>query len=506
VVELIKAWAERALPSWQEKGKVQAPRILLAKLALERDVPEVNAYLQKAEPWAGIGSTWTLRRSGDYDFSLPGLTAILYKYGDRPELLYPETRRHLLNVLLNQDGAGFNTTVPGSLGLVTETENHILMTEGSRYLKNQWLSERGAAEYNNTENGLERKLVAFIREMEEAGPYEFNSDPYSGYTIMALLTLEAFAHDPVASAARSLLDRMNWEYALGSMQLRRYPPFRRQPRRADKTDLRDHPHTAVMHIWLARALNATPPGAATVMDMNDHHAVYAALMPYRLAAETVDRAMATDRRHYVRIGRGPDASPELHAAGPGYLLSAGGTGRPKGSLIVARPIVLLLNDGAVELSEVFTIGAGGDYRSWNNTGVLPNFAVGRGPLQVPSRYQSLARGETWSVYHAPGVLIGAATYSSETDDQDGRGVAALYLQSMENEDDVPGAAAGLQRNLERLAPGTDLGAGRVTLPDGREIAFDLSVGPDEWVIREVNGAATQRSMISWPRLSGSITQ
>jgi hypothetical protein len=50
------------------------------------------------------------------------------------------------------------------------------------------------------------------------------------------------------------------------------------------------------------------------------------------------------------------------------------------------------------------------------------------------------------------------------------------------------------------------GVGRVTLPDGREIAFDLSVGPDEWVIREVNGAATQRSMISWPRLSGSITQ
>lgn len=31
----------------------------------------------------------------------------------------------------------FRTTVPGSMRMVTETENHILMTEESRYLKNR---------------------------------------------------------------------------------------------------------------------------------------------------------------------------------------------------------------------------------------------------------------------------------------------------------------------------------------------------------------------------------
>ncbi len=500
VMALIRAWAERPLPSWKENGKVQAPRILLAKLALERDIPEVNAYLQAAEPWAGIGSTWTLRKSGDYDFSLPGLTAILYQYGERPELLYPETRTHLLDVLLNQEGGDFNTTVPGSMRLVTETENHILMTEGARYLKNQWLHEHNKAghdadRYDNAANGLQDKLVAFIREIEQAGPYEFNSVPYSGYTIMALLTLEAFADEPVAVASRSLLDRMNWEYALGSLQLRRYPPFRRQPRRAEITDLTKHPHSAIMRVWLSQAGHGPFPVAD-----NEHHAVYAALMPYRLPEETAGRALAVDRRHFVRIGRGPGASPELYAAGPGYLLSAGGTGRPKGSLIVARPIVLLLNDGAEQLSEVFTIGASGDYTQWNNTGVLRDFAVGRGPLRIPRQYTPLTSGDTWAVYHHEGLLI-AAGERSEADESS---VAALYLQPLPDQADAAGAAAELQRSLERLTPGEQLSAGRATLPDGRDVGFDLTVGADQWLIRAINGSPTQHSVISWPRLSGTL--
>lgn len=497
--DVVRSWAERDLPDWQEEGKVAAPRVLLAKLATGKDVDTVNDYLRAAVPWAKIGSTWGLRPNGDYDFSLPPLTAILYLFGDRGHaqrggvgrpLLRSDVQSHLVNVLLDQHGPGFQTTVPGSLGLVTETENHILMIEGSRYLKNQWLRLNGDTDprYDNRRNGLEEKLTAFIREIDAAGPYEFNSTPYFGYTAMALLTLEAFAGDPVASAARSLLDRMNYEFALGSSGLRRYAPYRRQPRRAGMTDLTNHPHTAMMRVWLG------DEAAAAVTD-NQHHAVYAALMPYRLPSAVAEAARAGgEREYFVRIGRGPGASPELYSSGPGFLLSAGGTGREPRSLIVARPTVLFLNDGAVDLSETFHIGGAGDYHEWNNTGVLHRFAVARAPLHVPQGIEPAVSGKPWSVYIVDGtaderqLLVAAADTGT---------VAALYLPEKTSSE-----AKQLAEQLNRNSPSSLLEAGQAVLPDGRSVEFDLSVSSDLWVISTPKEAG--RRVTEWPRLSGWI--
>lgn len=547
VSALIETWAARDLPSWKEQGKVTAPRILLAKLALGVDVDDVNSYLRAARPWAKIGSTWGLRPNGDYDFSLPPLTAILYLYGGSPHdvssdggkpLLDADTVEHLLSVLLNQDGPGFRTTVPGSLGLVTETENHILMIEGSRYLKNQWLRRHGNEDprFDNRQNGLESALVQFIREIDAAGPYEFNSSPYFGYTAMALLTLEAFAAEPVASAARELLDRMNYEYALGSYGLRRYAPFRRQPRRASITDLTDHPHTAMMRVWVAQAT-----GIPLSIDNNTHQALYAALMPYRLPVRTaavaargasVPGGTSTDDEaqtsqttkpahgieYFVRVGRGPGASPELYSGGPGYLLSAGGTGRSASSLIVARPIVLFADDGARDLSHTFMIGSEGDHHSWNNTGVLHRFSVGRSPLSVPAQYSAIAAGDLWRVYAAgEGQRILLAVCDT------GR-VAALYVASEAFPcDSAPGADRGrgratsnsvalseqaekLLRFLEDRNPAYVVDAGQIHLPDGRHVSFDLDAGADEWVVVSVDGEATDRKLPNWPRLDGWVIE
>lgn len=515
VGDLIREWAEEELPDWQEEGKVSAPRVLLAKLAVGININEVNSYIQATTPWAGIGSTWGLRPNGDYDFSLPPLTAILYLYGDDSSVLYPETREHLLSVLLNQEGSGFTTTVPGSAGLVTETENHILMIEGSRYLKNQWLRTHGddRRRYDNTANGLEEELAAFIQEMEQAGPYEFNSTPYAGYTAMALLTLEAFAEEPVASAARSVLDRMNYEYALGSHGLRRYGVYRRQPKRAGETSLTKHPQTAMMHVWVAQTLGADYPGAAEAIAENRHHAVFAALMPYRLPTAIAERAARTDRDHTVRIGRGPDASPELYSAGPGVLLSAGGTGRPEGSLIVARPITLFLNDGAGDLTELFTIGGEGDYHEWNNTGVLADFAVGRSPLTVPEAYQTIASSDSWRVYAGPPAGTGVdgsagGAYSASRRvliaGADTGSVAALYVHPLDAGTDAAAAAQTLARDLEAGVAPSALDGGSVTLPDGRTVTFDLAADADDWVITAVDGAAVDLDLTGWPRLTGEI--
>jgi hypothetical protein len=301
---------------------------------------------------------------------------------------------------------------------------------------------------------------------------------------------------------------MNWEYALGSHQLRRYPVFRRQPGRAARTHLADHPHTAMMRVWVS--LHAD---ARFAIERNDHHAVFAALMPYRLPARIARTALATTRDYSVRIGRGPGASPELYTAGRG-----------SGSLIVARPLALFLDDGASDVSELFHLGGAGDYHEWNNTGVLERFAVARSPAHVPSRYEPDARGETWRVYGVSGLLIAVAD-TGET--------AAMYLREVEapfhggadttgTDDARPDtaatdtaatdtaaaaatAASRLLARLEALASASALDEGSVRLPDGRHVEFDLTAAADRWVITAVNGDATARDLTKWPRMAGSVS-
>lgn len=270
-----------------------------------------------------------------------------------------------------------------------------------------------------------------------------------------------------------------------------------------------------MQVWLAQDLGEAHPGAAEAVDMNDHHAVYAALMPYRLPGDIVATATQTVRRHSVRIGRGPGASPEIYAAGAdgpvpdattGYLLSAGGTGRPEGSLIVARPITLFLEDrllsaaeaDATDVDGLFHLGGAGEYHEWNNTGVIADFAVGRPPLEVPATYRDrvLADGGVWSVYQGPGELLiaGADTGSS----------AALYVSTVTRaggaDATAAAAAAELRAALETGSPGPQLDAGKVTLPDGRTVSFDLGADADTWVIEEVDGEPRARDLSRWPRL------
>jgi len=505
VSDLIREWASREIPDWESEGKVTAPRVLLAKLATGTDIVEVNRYLVGASPWAKIGSTWGLRPNGDYDFSLPPLTAILHQFGDTPELLYPETRGHLLSVLLNQDGPGFETTVPGSLRLVAETENHILMTEGSRYLKNQWLVAHGetARRFDNAANGLEDALVGFINELDTAGLYEFNSTPYIGYTLMALLTLEAFANPPVADAARASIDRINYEYALGSLQLRRYAAYRRQRSRRDRTDLADHPHTSMMRTWVALAGSPVPE-----ITTNTHQAIYAALMPYRLPQETVNVATQVRRAHYVRIGRGEGASPEIYSAGDRFLISAGGTGRPERSQIVARPVSVMLADHAGDVRELITAGGDGPDTEWNNSGVLPGVAIARPPISIPAAHTVAAEAGIWTVIvdDPTGVWI-VAGETPQT--------AILYVLGERDrlpatvsdsrlDPDLIARPSALARWFSEHVSPDALDRGCLSLPDGRSVTFDLDAAPDTWVISSVDGVEVPRNLTAWPRLSGWV--
>ena len=483
-----QAWAARPLGDWRTAGKGNAPRVLLARLVTRTKLAETNEFLLALRPWGTSGSRWALHNSGDYDFTLAVLTAMLWLRGDEPDTLFPATREHVLHVLLTEDGDGFRSKAPRTLGIVNETENHIVMTEGSRYLKNRWLQTHGnaAPRYDNAANGMEGKLLAVLAEMKATGLFEFNSQPYIGYTITALLNLEAFGAEPLRVAAREVLDTVNWSYALGSYRLRHFPPFRRRYEYAAATSLTFGYQTAFMKTWLSFA--PVPMDTPELGKGGEVHALIGACLPYRPPDRVVRLMFDKGAGYFAQLGHGPGASPEVYSTGPHFLLSAGGSHRGERSQIVARPITLLLDDGAIDLADVFHLaGPGGDFRRWNNTGVYRNFACAAGPVAIPARAKTIARNGPWQLFApTPGLLV--AVYSMPD-----LGLLALF----------PGAEpAGLLDAIARANP-SGPGLARVCqFPNGPKLSYDPHSRNDRWVMTAEGDRLFEREFDHWPLFTG----
>lgn len=484
--KILKHWHEQPLPDWKTQGKTKAPRALMARFLLGQDLEAANAYLQAAEPWGEVGSTWFNHTNGDYDFTLAGLIPILYLFGEDDSVLYPETHKHLLKILLTEEGGEPLVMVPNTMGLVHDTENHLLMTEGSRYLKNRWRSLHGNTEslYDNATNGLETWLLSYLNKLHDAGLYEFNSIPYLGYTLTALLNLEAFGSEVIQTAAREVLDQLNWQYAVGSLNYRHFPPFRRQYRHAGDTKLDADYHTALIKSWMSLCPRA--PEDLSVKGGGLHHALWGCWAPYRLPDQTTEWLLEKPEEYFVRLGHGAGSSPEIYSGGPNFLLTVGGVHRGMRSLIVARPITLMLNDDAVDLSEVIHLaGPGNDYKKWNNTGVWQNLAVAAGSVHIPKGWMPDAEDKLWSVYLYEVKLCIAVhsrpklgiVYVSQTNDAE----ALLQLMTEANGDE--------QKLLHT-----------VKLPEGDSITYDVNAPQDQWVIKQVDGDPVDRSFDDWARM------
>ena len=464
-------------------------RILLARLMLKQNVAEVNQIIRKLTVWGNCGSSWPLNPKGDYDFSLTILTTILWKFGDQPDIIYPETKRYLLDVLLSEAGGNFSYTVPKTLGLVMETENHMLMTEGSRYLKNRWIRLHGNENpyCDNAQNGMEEKLLSLLGEMKRNGLYEFNSIPYLGYTITALLNLEAFASEKVSNEARNVLDYLNWSYALNSYHLKHYPPMRRRYDKAGIKELTSNYHSAFMKAWLS--FSAVRDFGQTI-GTGKEHMLMAACMPYRPADKVVEMLFDKKEGYFICQGHGPDASPEISSAGQHFLISAGGVNRGKTSLIVARPICLFLNDSSDHLSKIIHLsGPGSDFMQWNNTGVYKNFACAAGQVSIPEGVVPEAQEEDWSVYAMTESVIVIA-YSTEK-----LGIIAVF------ED------ADSQVVFEKvLAENSDYQKLKsfFKFPNGSLLEYDVQAKKDQWVMISEDGQVLDRNFDSWPLIEGDL--
>ncbi|MDP4285925.1 MAG: hypothetical protein Q8891_16040 [Bacteroidota bacterium] len=482
-------WADKPIDDNNLSGKNDIPRILLAKLLLKQDIPKVNETIMKLKAWGVTGSSWALNKKGDYDFPLTILTTILWFNGDKPELLYPETKKYLLNTLLTEDGGKFRYTAPRTLGLVAETENHVLMTEGSRYLKNRWLMLHGDkdAKYDNIKNGMEDKILSFLGTMKTNGLYEFNSLPYTGYTITGLLNLEAFASDKVKTEARDVLDYMNWCYALGSYQFKHYPPMRRRYDKAYITELTTDYHSVFMKSWLSFS---PVDNYDRNLGKGSPHALIGCCMPYRPPDRAVEMEFHKGNGYFVQLGHGPESCPEIYTAGKHFLLSAGGVNRGERSLIVARPITLFTDDTLQNLSEIFHLaGPGKDYMKWNNTGVYKNFACAAGPVFIPSSCKPVATKNNWSAFLL-NDSVSVIVYST-----DNLGIIAVFEGV---------APSTLLDEIVKANPGKEILQKQFQFPGGEKISYDVHAPRNRWVILPGNDSLPGRNFDQWPLIEGDI--
>ncbi len=484
--ELLYDWAKETgqYPSWYPRGRNNVPRIILANLILGNNIDSTNKVIRGLTVTGTTGTSWWLNKGGDYDFGQIILADILMRFADNPDVLYPETARHIAEELIVDEGKRPANKTPRTLRIMNDTENHILMREVSRYLQLEYRRSQGQADTNIAK--MERWLENHLEEMVHTGYYEFNAQPYIGYTITALEVLYNHAKNPrIKLLSQQLLDKVHLDYLLGSYALRRYPPYRRRLNYAGIKEFAQDPHTAIMQVLLwkyeKKAVNlAHLPHAR-------HQALMAWTSDYQLP-DTLYQLMTQPREQYMAlIGHGKKASPEIYSSGQSYLISAGGVKRGKMSQLVVRPIVLLVNDGMTLLDSVIYLNSRGPMKRWNQTGVWDRFAVSDGGAYVPATLPRLAEGNGWQILQPDSGILVAVYHKADL------GIMAVY-------DDWAQSPEQLLAKVNDLNPDSALLYSEINLPNRELIRYNLRSPKNTWVIQPPDSFGIGRKFDLWPGL------
>ena len=478
---ILDGWTSKTPQDWKpdEKVSLKNSRIVISCFLEGKRVEEMNKYLMRQKAVGHPGSPWLLYPLGDYDFTAMAFTALLYLFGEKPDILYPKTRQHLLNNILTIEGNKFRRNV--GYMFLEDSENHILMTEGSRYLKNQWLRNHGnnAPEYNNKTNGVEKKLKVFLEEIDTYGFYEFNSAPYLGYTYCALLNLYEFASGDIRSLSGKLLDRLNWQYALSSYKFKHFPPNRRRFGKDFKKNIDSDYHTVMLKVWGS----LYDESLSVNMSRGQHHALWATFVSYKPADKVIQWVLDKPKPYFVKMGHGFNSCPEILSGDKSYLLSAGGANQGRRSLIVAKPIMLFLDDDASEMKHAFHMfGPGDNFIDWNNTGVYQDFACTKGKVHIPVNKKVLKSSGNWKIF-----LITEGIYLAIFSKEELGLMVIVRSNSIENIlEDI------LIKNSDEKKLSTYFNH-----PNGNIIEYDLNSPKDQWVIKSVNKISTNRNFSKW---------
>jgi hypothetical protein len=245
-------------------------------------------------------------------------------------------------------GIALAVVAAGVFSDITETENHLLAINSTKYLDNQLIiQDLGAdsdlaASYIDDQKDLKQWLLGRMHSYLQSDFIEYNSRPYQRHAIEAIRNVFDFADapdNPVAvdadlrNAARLVLDYTAAKFALGSSQGRRMVPYRRH--RADFAEavdvdatefnglfdmINDSDHQVglgLLYFGQNQQLPLTQASMNYALEVLD-----AATSSYVPEATIVDLAIAKDVPIYQRIHH---ATEEIYASDTGYLVSSGGT-------------------------------------------------------------------------------------------------------------------------------------------------------------------------------------
>jgi hypothetical protein len=247
---------------------------------------------------------------------------------------------------------------------IPETENHRLMIESSRYLKNQIIIDEQPNHPNigslkDEQNEVKEWLMAYMSAIMRKDFSEYNARPYQRYSQIALLNLADFAEDAkIRAAARMVLEYTMAKFALGSRDGIRVLPYRRRIDAMNKnlnmvefggeaTDF----SIAMMQYYAGLSHHLTtidkdvavdpdaeghtvttekglPYGNATVM-------VYAASSSFMPGDAILDLAIDKSATYFQRVHHD---GVEIYSNMPGATVSAGGLAEPPGHQLLLGPI------------------------------------------------------------------------------------------------------------------------------------------------------------------------
>ncbi|MGK5087541.1 hypothetical protein WDW86_08280 [Bdellovibrionota bacterium FG-2] len=312
--------------------------ISLARLHLGQDIELINQSIldPRSFVYALVGSDFhdlgkLFERNGDYDFALRGLEELVFHFANRPDLLWPEARQKIVYQLMTETGNKF-TTSRRYVGFIkwNETENHILLTESSRFLTNQIrLNELKAqgkydAYFDNDKNGMSAALLRFMQNFLKRDFDEFNSRPYQKLSISALSTLFEHSQNPkVKLMAEMVLNYLDAKFAATSKSLRRSVPFQRQPSYADSPNLvsvdQESTRMALMAGNIQHLGEMDSPYSLDTWTL-----IAQALGTYRVPDMILDLIVRDEEPGRVFFQRFHHKAFEAYSGSPSFLISAGG--------------------------------------------------------------------------------------------------------------------------------------------------------------------------------------
>src|SRR5262249_32087956 len=134
-------------------------------------------------------------QAGDYDMRLVKYLRVYHLFGND---LTNDARNHMVYMLFTTKGGADQRQdyfhVTGLPTPIPETENHIWMTESSRYLVNNILFDKtGDPKFDNDKNGMTDWVLEGLRGFLVDDFYEFNSRPYAPLIYGAIQNLADFS-------------------------------------------------------------------------------------------------------------------------------------------------------------------------------------------------------------------------------------------------------------------------------------------------------------------------